>query len=97
MVANSAASHRIRGQAALSLALVAGDAAIADLTPLLAAEKFRLREAAIKAFARIKSSAIADPLRARLSVEPKAFLKEDIQKILTGLSDKATPAAAGAK
>jgi HEAT repeat protein len=100
LVANEAESYRIRGRAALSLALVAGADAVTDLTPLLAAPKHRLREATIKALARIDSDAVIAPLKARLSVEPKAYLKESITKIIeqrTATQPKGTPAAAGEK
>ena len=97
IVTNAAESYRVRGQAAFSLALTSGEAAIADLTPLLSAEKHRLREATIKAFARIDSDAVVAPLKARLTIEPKAYLKEAIQKVLSErLAKKAAPAPAPA-
>ena len=94
LVGDTSESYRIRGQAAFSLASTIGQDAVADLTPLLSAKKFRLREAAIKAFARIDSDAVLPPLKARLPVEQKAFLKEAIQQIISArLSKKATPVA----
>ena len=98
LVTNEQESYRIRGQAALSYALVAGKDAVNDLTPLLNASKFRLREATIKAFAQIKDTSVIEPLRERLGVEPKAFLKDQIEKVLNAqkLNDAATTKAAGA-
>ena len=95
---NEQESHRIRGQAALSYALVAGKDAVTDLTPLLSASKFRLREATIKAFAQIEDESVIEPLKERLAVEPKAFLKEQIEKVLNArkLSDKVITKPAGA-
>jgi HEAT repeat protein len=100
LVGNEAESYRIRGQAALSLALVAGVDAVGDLTPLLAAPKHRLREATIKAFARIDSDAVVAPLKARLSIEPKTYLKEAITAIIEKRSAsqvKDAPAVPGVK
>ncbi|MEE2789965.1 MAG: HEAT repeat domain-containing protein [Myxococcota bacterium] len=82
LVTSESESHRIRGQAALSYALVAGKDAVIDLVPLLSASKHRLREATIKAFAQINDNSVVAPLTARLSLEPKNYLKAEIQKVL---------------